>query len=159
MVKHFHKKAALEGSKTIVADLAAGGIQTQAEKVDDERMTNKQLLLENIDYAFDLFLIYILTLSIFPGLLYENTGTHQLGTWYPLVLMAMYNLLDLISRYIPLVECLKIESRKGLMFATHARILFIRSFYFAAKYGDQGWLIMLTSLLGLTNRKISSAHL
>jgi equilibrative nucleoside transporter 1/2/3 len=38
--------------------------------------------MENIDYAADIFLIYVLTLSIFPGFLYENTGTHQLGTWY-----------------------------------------------------------------------------
>lgn len=65
--------------------------------------------------------------------------------------MAMYNLLDLISRYIPLVKCLKLESRKGLLVAVLSRFLFIPAFYFTAKYGDQGWMIMLTSLLGLTN--------
>jgi equilibrative nucleoside transporter 1/2/3 len=46
-----------------------------------ERLSNKQLLFQNIDYALDLYLIYVLTLSIFPGFLYENTGEHQLGTW------------------------------------------------------------------------------
>lgn len=46
-----------------------------------DRLSNKQLLLQNIDYALDLFLIYVLTLSIFPGFLYENTGKHQLGDW------------------------------------------------------------------------------
>ena len=70
---------------------------------------------------------------------------------YPLVLVAMYNLLDFISRYIPLVKCLKLESRKGLLIAVLSRFLFIPAFYFNAKYGDQGWMIMLTSLLGLTN--------
>lgn len=45
------------------------------------RLSNKELLCQNIDYALDLFLIYTLTLSIFPGFLSEDTGTHSLGTW------------------------------------------------------------------------------
>ncbi|KAG2646081.1 hypothetical protein PVAP13_2KG485400 [Panicum virgatum] len=32
-----------------------------------------------------------------------------------------------------------------------SRFLLIPAFYFTAKYGDQGWMIMLTSLLGLSN--------
>ncbi|KAJ7968447.1 Equilibrative nucleotide transporter 3 [Quillaja saponaria] len=158
IVKYYRSKAASEGSKTVSSDLAAGGIQTEAnqelEEVDtkdQERFSNKQLFFQNTDYAVVLFLIYVLTLSIFPGFLYENTGSHQLGTWYPLVLVAMYNLWDLISRYIPLIECLKLESRKGLMVATISRFLLIPAFYFTAKYGDQGWMILLISFLGLTN--------
>lgn len=54
-------------------------------QVDDgkqpERLSNKQLFIQNIDYAMELFLIYVLTLSIFPGFLFENTGKHQLGEW------------------------------------------------------------------------------
>jgi len=46
-----------------------------------DRKGIKQLFLENIDYALDLFLIYVLTLSIFPGFLSEDTGSHSLGTW------------------------------------------------------------------------------
>ena len=70
---------------------------------------------------------------------------------YPIVLIAMYNVMDLISRYIPLVKCLKLESRKGMLIAVLSRFLLIPAFYFTAKYGDQGWMIMLTSFLGLTN--------
>lgn len=70
---------------------------------------------------------------------------------YPLVLIAMYNVWDLIARYIPLIDFIKLESRKGLFIATVSRILFIPCFYFTAKYGDQGWMIMLISFLGLTN--------
>ncbi|THG11152.1 equilibrative nucleotide transporter 3-like isoform X2 [Camellia sinensis] len=157
IVKYYRSKAASEGSKTVSADLAAGGIYmeaTQGAEDDDEqqRLSNKQLFNQNIDYALDLYLIYVLTLSIFPGFLYENTGSHhKLGSWYALVLIAMYNLFDLISRYIPLVECLKIKSRKGLMIAILSRFLLIPAFYFTAKYGGQGWMIMLTSFLGLTN--------
>ncbi|CAL5183352.1 unnamed protein product [Lathyrus oleraceus] len=157
IVKYYRAKAASEGSKTVAADLAAAGIKTktndQAEHDDKQvdRLSNKQLFLANIDYAADLFLIYLITLSIFPGFLYENTGEHQLGTWYPIVLIVMYNVLDLIARYIPLVQWLKLESRKGLLIAILSRFLLIPAFYFTAKYGDQGWMIFLTSFLGLTN--------
>lgn len=70
---------------------------------------------------------------------------------YPLVLVSMYNVVDLISRYIPLVGWLKLESRKGILCAVLARFLLIPAFYFTAKYGDEGWMIFLTSFLGLTN--------
>lgn len=63
----------------------------------------------------------------------------------------MYNVLDLVGRYTPLVNCLMIKSRKGLLAAVLARFVFIPAFYFAAKYGDQGWLILLVSVLGITN--------
>ncbi|KAK6154678.1 hypothetical protein DH2020_008926 [Rehmannia glutinosa] len=161
IVKHFRKKAASEGSKTVSADLAAAGIQTadsetfmlllQIDDANHERLSNKQLLFKNIDYASDLWLIYVLTLSILPGFLYENTGTHQLGSWYVVVLIAMYNASDLVARYIPLIEFLRLESRKGLFIASLLRLLFVPCFYFTAKYGDQGWMIMLVSFLGLTN--------
>nr|TKR78627.1 hypothetical protein D5086_0000280450 [Populus alba] len=120
-----------------------------------ERLSNKELFLQNTDYALDLFLIYVLTLSIFPGFLYEDTGKHQLGSWYSLVLVAVFNVWDLISRYIPLVECLKLESRNGLMIASLSRFLLVPAFFFTAKHGDQGWMIMLTSFLGLTNGYLS----
>ncbi|XP_047946219.1 equilibrative nucleotide transporter 3-like [Salvia hispanica] len=155
IVKHFRKKAASEGSKTVTADLAAAGIKTaDGETVDDvkqDRLSNKQLLLQNRGYCFDLFLIYVLTLSIFPGFLYENTGKHGLGDWYALVLIAMYNVWDLIARYIPLIDCIRLESKKGLMIACLSRFLLVPCFYFTAKYGDQGWMIFLVSFLGLSN--------
>ncbi|KAF8112154.1 hypothetical protein N665_0066s0032 [Sinapis alba] len=154
IVKYYRRKAALEGSKTVTADLAAAGIKNQSYLTDDasnnQRLTNKELLVQNIDYAVNLALIYILSLSIFPGFLYENTGHHGLGSWYALVLVAMYNCGNLVGRYTPLVEWLKIENRKGLTIATLSRFLLIPAFYFTAKNGDQGWMIMLVSFLGLT---------
>ncbi|KAF8022373.1 hypothetical protein BT93_F0031 [Corymbia citriodora subsp. variegata] len=157
IVKYYRSKAASEGSKTVSADLAAGGVQTlpSLEAEEDpkqlERLSNKELLIQNIDYALEMFLIYVLTLSIFPGFLSEDTGSHRLGTWYALVLIAMYNVWDLIGRYVPLIKFLKIESRKGLMVVILSRFLLVPAFYFTAKYGDQGWMIMLTSFLGLSN--------
>ncbi|XP_057956026.1 equilibrative nucleotide transporter 3-like [Malania oleifera] len=157
IVKYYRSKAASEGSKTVSADLAAGGIQMLPREEAEEdpkqlqRMSSKELFFQNIDFALDLFLIYVLTLSIFPGFLSEDTGSHSLGAWYALVLIAMYNVWDLIGRYLPLMKCMKLESRSGLMIAILSRFLLIPAFYFTAKYGDQGWMIMLTSFLGLTN--------
>ncbi|CAI8616040.1 unnamed protein product [Vicia faba] len=156
IVKYYRSKTASEGSKTVSADLAAAGIQTSpGEAKEDskqhERKGIKQLFVENIDYALDLFLIYVLTLSIFPGFLSEDTGSHSLGTWYALVLIAMFNICDLIGRYIPLVKILNLESRKLITIAVISRFLLIPAFYFTAKYGTQGWMILLTSFLGLTN--------
>ncbi|KAJ8761654.1 hypothetical protein K2173_004430 [Erythroxylum novogranatense] len=157
IVNFYRAKAAKEGSKTVSADLAAAGIKTSGnqEGAGDskhlDRLSNKQLMLQNIDYMINLYLIYVLTLSIFPGFLYENTGQHKLGEWYAVVLVAMYNVWDLISRYIPVVKCLKLKSRRGLTVAVLSRFLLIPAFYFTAKYGDQGWMLMLTSFLGLTN--------
>ncbi|KAL5082114.1 hypothetical protein RYX36_010535 [Vicia faba] len=156
IVKYYRTKAALEGSKTVLQDLAASGIQTIPKDDEDhtktqERKGNKQLLCENIDYLLDMFLIYALTLSIFPGFLFEDTGAHSLGAWYALVLVTMYNVWDLIGRYIPLLKFLKLESRKLITIAILCRFLLVPAFYFTAKYGDQGWMIMLTSFLGLSN--------
>ncbi|XP_022886885.1 equilibrative nucleotide transporter 3-like [Olea europaea var. sylvestris] len=155
IVKYYRAKAASEGSTTVSSDLAAAGILTTESKsaVDakDERLSNKQLISQNADYALDLYLIYVLTLSIFPGFLYENTGSHHLGSWYSIVLIAVYNVWDLISRYIPLIERVKIVSRKGLVIACLSRFLLVPAFYFTAKYADQGWMIFLVSFLGLTN--------
>ena len=63
----------------------------------------------------------------------------------------MYNVWDLIGRYIPLIKVLKLESRKLITTAVISRVLLVPAFYFTAKYGAQGWMIMLTSFLGISN--------
>lgn len=83
IVKLYRSKAASEGSKAVAGDLAAAGVPTQHD--------------EQVCLIF--FLIYVLTLSIFPGFLSEDTGSHGLGTWYALVLITMFNAWDLVGRY------------------------------------------------------------
>ncbi|KAK1388959.1 Equilibrative nucleoside transporter [Heracleum sosnowskyi] len=157
IVKYYRSRAASEGSLTVSADLAAAGIQTEPKEQDEEaskkmeRLSNMELITQNIDYVIGLFLIYVMTLSVFPGFLSEDLGKHSLGEWYALVLIAMFNVWDLIGRYVPLLKFLKFESRKGLMIVIVSRFLLIPAFYFIAKYGDQTSMILLTSFLGLTN--------
>ncbi|KAM3365461.1 hypothetical protein ACQJBY_015280 [Aegilops geniculata] len=157
IVKFYRAKAASEGSLTVAADLAAAGLQRHPKPPaeDDpaipERLSNKQLLMQNMDYALDMFLIYLLTLSIFPGFLAEDLGSHSLGSWYALVLIATYNGSDLIGRYVPLVEGIKVTSRRGLLAAVLARYLLVPAFYCAARYGGEAWMVALVSVLGLSN--------
>ncbi|KAK1418952.1 hypothetical protein QVD17_28105 [Tagetes erecta] len=156
IVKFYRAKAAREGSKTVASDLRAAGVQLEFDQHNEnnvnphERLSNTQLLSQNFDYLTDLFLVCVVTLSIFPGFLYENTGTHKLRTWYPIVLVTTYNVSNLISRYVPLIQCLKLESRKGLMILVMSRFLLIPAFYFTAKYGDEGLMISLVFVLGST---------
>ena len=60
-------------------------MQDMEDPTKMQRLGNKELLFQNRDYAAGMFLIYALTLSIFPGFLAEDTGTHSLGTWYVLI--------------------------------------------------------------------------
>ncbi|KAI3994846.1 hypothetical protein MKX01_037397 [Papaver californicum] len=121
-----------------------------------ELLNNKQLIVQNMDYAVTIFLVFFLTFSNFPGFLTEDTKKHSLGSWHALVIIAMYNVWNLIGRYIPLIENFFFfiffqKSRRWLLIVSLARFLLIPCFYFTAKYGDQGWMIMLTSLLGLSH--------
>ncbi|KAI3871012.1 hypothetical protein MKW92_000557 [Papaver armeniacum] len=151
IVKYYRSKAASEGSKTVCADLAAGGIQASEENPEFmARLNNRQLLAQNMDYAITIFLTFVLTFSLFPGFLTEDTKKHSLGSWYALVIIAMYNVWNLVGRYIPLIESLKLKSRRWLLIVSISRFLLIPCFYYAAKYGGQGWMIMLTSFLGLS---------
>ncbi|KAI5012017.1 hypothetical protein ZWY2020_024151 [Hordeum vulgare] len=157
IVKFYRAKAASEGSLTVAADLAAAGLQRHPKlsAEDDpaipERLSNNQLLMLNMDYALDMFLIYLLTLSIFPGFLAEDLESHSLGSWYALVLIATYNSSDLVGRYVPLMESVKVTSRRRLLAMVLARYLLLPAFYCAARYGGESWTIVLVSALGLSN--------
>ncbi|WZZ03157.1 hypothetical protein YC2023_089078 [Brassica napus] len=113
-------------------------------------LSNQQLAHQNLDRVISLFLIYALTLSIFPGFLYKNTGKHSLHS-YPLVLVTCFNLSDALYRYITMVKPLKMQSGKVIVASVLARMLFLPAFYITARYADQGWMITLTSFLGISN--------
>ncbi|CAE5966718.1 unnamed protein product [Arabidopsis arenosa] len=158
IVKYYRGEAILQGAITVAADLAAGGgTQVAPTNQDVEapryvRLLNKRdLMLLYSDLAVTLFSVYVLTFSIFPGFLSEDTGNHSLGDWYALVLIAVFNVSDLVGRYVPVVKKLKMKSRRGLLITSLGRLLLIPAFNIAGIYGSQGWMIFLMSVLGLSN--------
>lgn len=139
---------------SIVQNYQAHSVSNQLETAEESRVLpvgNLELAHENSYKLISLFLTYALTLSIFPGFLYENTGKHELNSWYPLVLITCFNVCDALSRYTTLIKPLKMESGTWITNCALARILLVPAFYFTAKYADQGWMIFLTSFLGITN--------
>lgn len=70
---------------------------------------------------------------------------------YAVVLIAMFNVGDLIGRYLPLIDTIKLENRPWLTVATLSRLGLIPCFYFTAKYGTQGWMLFLCIVLGASN--------
>ena len=116
ILKYYYSKVASEGSKTVTADLAARGIKLSLNEKDigdTQHLHNRELLRQNIDYGFDIFCISVLTLSIFPGFLSEDMGKLHLGSWYVVVSIAMFNVGDLVGRYITLINSVKLENRPG----------------------------------------------
>jgi len=74
---------------------------------------------------------------------------------YTVTLVAMFNVGDLLGRYIPLIDGLLLKSRRVLLVSALSRAAFIPAFYSTAKYGPQGWMIILTILLGISNGYIT----
>ncbi|CAM6129109.1 unnamed protein product [Calypogeia fissa] len=104
-------------------------------------------------FAGSMILIYIITLSIFPGFVSEDVHSASLGDWYPVILMASYNLCDLFGKHLTTVY---IPDNKSVMIGgSVGRLLFIPLFA-ACLHGPQIFrteapVFFLTSLLGVTN--------
>ncbi|KAJ0090512.1 hypothetical protein Patl1_13077 [Pistacia atlantica] len=108
--------------------------------------------------AFGVLLTYIVTLSIFPGFIAENLESKLLQDWYPVLLITVYNVSDLLGKsftaiYVP-------KSVKKATWACTARVLFYP--LFAVGLHGPNWLrseapfLALTFMLGLTNGYLTS---
>ncbi|KAG5149999.1 hypothetical protein JHK82_016880 [Glycine max] len=125
IVKYYRSKAASEGSKTVSADLAAGGIQIPSGGVQFLPF----LSFPSLPFSMCHKMFHIIQDSAYN---IKDTGSHNLGTCF-------------------VYPIFQVESRKKLTTAIVSRLLFVPAFYFTAKYGTQGWMIMLTCFLGLSN--------
>lgn len=108
--------------------------------------------------AFGIFIIYIVTLSIFPGFIAENLKSKILQDWYPILLITVYNIADLVGKSLAAV-CI-LQSIKKATWACIARLLFYP--LFTAFLHGPTWLktevpmVILTFMLGLTNGYLTS---
>lgn len=110
--------------------------------------------------SISMIIIYIITLSIFPGVIAEDiTSTN---TWYPIVLMTMFNIADWLGKSVPYT--LMIHSSSGLLCGSLCRILFIPLFYLCSNdSGDNNnnrnlWGVgVLSVMLGVSNGWMTSS--
>lgn len=104
-------------------------------------------------FGFGIFLLYVVTLSIFPGYITEDVHSEVLKDWYPIILIAGYNVFDLIGKILPAVYLL--ENANIAVAACAGRLLFYPLF-FGCLHGPGFFrteipVAVLTCLLGLTN--------
>lgn len=109
-------------------------------------------------YGFGTILLYIVTLSIFPGYITEDVHSLILKDWYPILLITGYNVFDLVGKSLTAVYLL--ENAKVAIAACVVRLLFF-PLYIVCLHGPQFLrteipVSILTCLLGLTNGYFTS---
>ncbi|XP_022755140.1 equilibrative nucleotide transporter 8-like [Durio zibethinus] len=108
--------------------------------------------------ALGILMIYVVTLSIFPGFIAENLESKLLQEWYPVLLITLYNVADFMGKSLTAIYVLR--SIKKATWASISRLLFYPLFI-ACLHGPK-WLkgeipvVVLTFLLGLTNGYLTS---
>lgn len=109
-------------------------------------------------YGFGILLIYIVTLSIFPGYITEDVHSEILKDWYGIILIAGYNVFDLVGKSLTAIYFL--ENEKVAIGGCFARLLFFPLFL-GCLHGPKFFrteipVTLLTCLLGLTNGYLTS---
>ncbi|KAK0573918.1 hypothetical protein LWI29_015542 [Acer saccharum] len=112
-------------------------------------------------YGFGVVLIYMVTLSIFPGYITEDVSSLVLKDWYGITLIAGYNLFDLVGKSLTAVYLL--ENEKVAIGGCVVRLLFFPLFL-GCLHGPKFFrteipVTILTCLLGLTNGYLTSVLL
>lgn len=108
--------------------------------------------------AFGILVIYIVTLSIFPGFIAEDLVSEFFKDWYPILLISVYNIADLIGKC--LTAFYVVKSFKTATWCSICRLVFYPLFIFCL-HGPK-WLktevpiMVLTFALGLTNGYLTS---
>ncbi|KAL9246496.1 hypothetical protein vseg_020023 [Gypsophila vaccaria] len=109
-------------------------------------------------YGAGLVVIYVVTLSIFPGFITEDVHSVVLRDWYPILLITSYNVFDLVGKCLTSVYLW--ENANASIIASFARLLFY-PLYLGCLHGPQIFrtevpVTLLTCLLGLTNGYFTS---
>lgn len=105
-----------------------------------------------------IFVIYAVTLSIFPGYITEDVHSATLKDWYPVILIAGYNVFDLVGKSLTALYLLK--NANIAVAACYGRLLFYPLFL-GCLHGPEFFrteipVTVLTCLLGLTNGYLTS---
>ena len=89
-------------------------------------------------HAFAVAITYVVTLSIFPGVLAEDLRDDSMGDWFPVALIAAFNLADVLGKCVPGVfpAAATAFSPRTMAGMAAARVLFVPAF--TASAGSYG---------------------
>nr|GMD23296.1 equilibrative nucleotide transporter 1 [Ipomoea batatas] len=145
-------------------DLKAEAVSKEMEQKGDEM--GRELWTSNLRdiiggvkwYGFGIVIIYVVTISIFPGCITEDVHSEILGDWFPILLITSFNLFDLVGKCLTAIYV--IENSKVAIGASLARVLLVPLFY-GCIYGPRIFrsevpVTVLTCLLGVTNGYLTS---
>lgn len=110
-------------------------------------------------FCFSMFITYVVTMSIYPGFITEDVEySERFKDWYPIMLIAAYNLFDLIGKILPAMYLL--QNVNVIVSAGLLRLLFYPLFLGCLRGPEylrrETPVIGLTCLLGLTNGYLTS---
>lgn len=104
-----------------------------------------------------LVVCYVVTLSIFPGVLAEDLGQDASKSWYPIILIFAFNVSDFIGKMCPPGIQSLFSSKNKVLTISVLRALFIPLFLIAAHSSVSiPFVSILTILLGLTNGALTT---
>lgn len=79
------------------------------------------------------------TLSIFPGVLVEDAHSSRLGGWYPIILVTIYNVGDMLGRILPATFAALVWTGQNIiLISSSIRLLFLPAIiFFGGELGVQ----------------------
>jgi equilibrative nucleoside transporter 1/2/3 len=100
-----------------------------------------------------LFLTYIATSSVFPGLLGEDSKSSSLGSWYPILLISLYNASDAVGKLSPIYSEVWLGRQPVLLAVATIRALLLVPCLVTSALWQAPVMLMgaLTIALGITN--------
>ena len=106
---------------------------------------------------FALILCYIITLSIFPGVITEDINQHERDSWFPILLLTCFNIADFCGKGVPVSWQQHFFGKYKLLIFSCVRLLFIPLFMVIIKIDAGSFPIaILTFLLGLSNGALTA---
>ncbi|KAI3516289.1 hypothetical protein L1887_15203 [Cichorium endivia] len=141
-------------------DLKIQAVNT--EKEEKGAVTGAREIIGTVKwYGIGVIILYVVTLAIFPGYITEDVHSEILRDWYPIILIAAYNVFDLVGKC--LTSIYVVENSKVAIGASFARLLFF-PVYLACLHGPMVLrteipVTIVTGLLGLTNGYLTSCLL
>ncbi|GAX81283.1 hypothetical protein CEUSTIGMA_g8715.t1 [Chlamydomonas eustigma] len=146
-------RAAAEASRS--SRLQQLRIQVEQDKVETKLRYRRMAVVARHCWRclLAVFVTYVTTLSIFPGVLGEDVHSVELGSWYPLLLITLFNVSDVVGKILPIRQDMWLQRQHLLLAAAAARTIVLLPLMVVSAVQEAPVYIMAlqTTLLGITN--------